>query len=294
MDASLRALRDLQVELPPCPRSLAQLLPLLDDDRAGMAEMATVVETDMALAAAVVRTVNSAMFGLLRRVDTVAEAMRHLGTREVAALTYATALRGALPSTPALDHLWDHAARAGLLMGRSAPALGLDPWRAHTAGLFAWSGLAVLLAHRPRQMTPLYLGAFQARALPASAPPQGADAASAAPGDGLPRDEPGLILAEQQAYGFDHAALGSALCAAWGLSHEVVHFVHDRLQPVEGVATRPETLRRLLCLGRAVDRLLTGDALTAVCRELAPGSGWPQQQLEAALAAALGRGLGVA
>ena len=36
------------------------------------------------------------------------------------------------------------AARRGLLMGRSARALGLDPWRAHTAGLFAAARVPIL------------------------------------------------------------------------------------------------------------------------------------------------------
>ena len=89
------ALRRLDADLPACPRTLVQMLALLEREDAPLGEMAELIESDLALAAAVVRTVNSAMFGLLRRVETVGEAVRYLGTREVAAITYETALRAA-------------------------------------------------------------------------------------------------------------------------------------------------------------------------------------------------------
>ena len=142
-------LRLLDADLPACPRTLLDMLVLLNDENAPVSAMATVIERDMALASAVVRTVNSAMYGLLRRVETVNEAVRYIGTREVAAITFATALRAAFPATPQLEALWDFAARCGSLMGRSATGLGLDPWRAHTAGLFARCGQAVLMAKYP-------------------------------------------------------------------------------------------------------------------------------------------------
>ena len=139
-------LRTLAVDLPACPRVLLEMMTLLRDDATPLSAIASLIEGDMALAAAVVRTVNSAMFGLLRRVETVGEAVRYLGTREVAAITLETALRASFPPTPRMRRLWQDASRAGLLMGRSAHALAIDPLHAHTAGLFARGGQAVLLA----------------------------------------------------------------------------------------------------------------------------------------------------
>jgi HD-like signal output (HDOD) protein len=251
-------LRALAVDLPACPRTLLQLLPLLDDEYASLGAMAAVVEADMALASAVVRTVNSAMFGLLRRVDTVGEAMRHLGSREVAALTYASALRSAFAPTPQLDRLWDQAAWAGLLMGRSAAALGLDPWRAHTAGLFARSGQAVLLARSAASYAPLL-----ARA--------GADQVA-------------LLAAEQAEFGLTHAVYGSALCAAWGLSNEVVKFVRERVAAPASWRVWPAPLRSLLLLGHLADALIAGSDLAPLAETVAPDSGWSSTQLQQALA----------
>ena len=82
-----------------------------------------------------------------------------------------------------------HAGRSGLLMGRSARALGLDAMQAHSAGLFARSGQAVLLAHAAERY-----GALLA---------------------GLGSDREALRAAEIEAFGVDHGAYGSALCAAW-------------------------------------------------------------------------------
>ncbi|MEX8517530.1 MAG: HDOD domain-containing protein [Leptothrix sp. (in: b-proteobacteria)] len=252
-------LRSLDVDLPACPRTLLELLALLDDDQAPIGAMSRLIESDMALASAVVRTVNTAMFGLLRRVDTVGDALLCLGTREVAAITFSIALRAAFPPTPQLRHLWEHASRCGLLMGRSAPALGLDALRAHTAGLFARSGQAVLLVNSDG-LYPKIL---------------------AAAGD----DQQALIDAERAAFGLTHAAYGSALCAAWGLASDVVKYVHERIEPPQRWLTQTERVRELLALGAMAEQLLAGEDADAAAATVAPGTGLSSQRLSTAVRA---------
>lgn len=236
-------LRALDVDLPACPRVLLDLLVLLEDDDASVDTMAQLIEGDMALASAVVRTVNSAMFGLLRRVETVGEAVRYLGTTEVAALTFSTALRAAFPPTPQIELLWHQATRCGLLMGRSAPSLGLDVWRAHTAGLFARSGQAVLLARAQG----VYQGLLERH------------------GDDLGS----LLAAERDAFGVTHATYGSALCASWGLAADVVKYVQARVDPQEQWQAYTAPLRDLLVLGSLVDELVTGEDVAVAAERLA-------------------------
>lgn len=236
-------LRALDVDLPSCPRTLLDLLVLLEDEEARLETMAELIECDMALASAVVRTVNSAMFGLLRRVETVGEAVRYLGTTEVAALTFSTALRAAFPPTPQLDLLWHQSSRCGLLMGRSAPSLGLDVWRAHTAGLFARSGQAVLLARSPKVYPPMLAQ-------------HGAD---------LQR----LLAAEREVFGVTHASYSSALCASWGLAGDVVKFMQARVEPQERWQTFAAPLRDLLVLGSLVDELVAGENVAVAAQRLA-------------------------
>lgn len=233
-------LRRLEAELPACPRTLLRMLDLLQREDGSTSEMAAVVESDMALAAAVVRTVNSAMFGLLRRVETVEEGLRYLGTREVAAITFETALRAAFAPTPAMEAIWQRAGRSGLLMGRSAAALGLDGWHAHSAGLFARSGQAVLLAHAPARYGALL--------------------------DTLGDDPSALVAAETEAFGASHAVYGSAMCAAWGLAEDVVCFVRDRVCPSTSWSRHERPTRHLLALGALVDALL-GSADLRACAD---------------------------
>lgn len=263
-------LRHLDAELPACPRPLIRLLGLLHGDDASTEEMAAIIETDMALAAAVVRTVNGAMFGLLRRVQTVGEALRYLGTREVAAITFETALRAAFPPTPALQAIWQNASRAGLLMGRSAQVLGLDALHAHTSGLFARSGQAVLLAKLGSRYADLLARHAGGRAE--------------------------LAAAEWSELGVSHAAYGSALCATWGLAPEVVRYVREQGRDPVNWTDQPDALRRMLSLGAVVDALLledhgglaASDALLEqhareLSRVLAPASGYRDDELWAAV-----------
>lgn len=227
-------LRSLEVDVPACPRTLLELLELLDDDSTPVGTLARLIESDMALASAVVRTVNTAMFGLLSRVETVGDALRHLGTREVAGITFSIALRAAFPPTPALQQLWQHAARCGLLMGRSAAALGLDPLRAHTAGLFARSGQAVLLVNSRGLYTELL--------------------------DRHGHSPWALLQAELAAFGVTHAAYGSALCASWGLAGDVIKYVRERGRPMPEWLRQPESVQELLVLGAAAESLVEGTA----------------------------------
>lgn len=222
-------LRDLNIDLPACPGTLVKLSLLMADESCAIDSLATLIETDMALASAVVRTVNSALFGLLKRVETVHEAVRYLGMAQVAGLTYEIGLRGAFPPSPTLQRIWDRASVRGLAMGRIARQLDVDPWQAHTTGLFAESGRAVLYAHDRERYTAL---AQQAA------------------------DEAQLCASEVEAFGVGHAALGAALCQSWGLSREVSDSVRARANDPGQWTTERPTVQKLLAIGHVVDLLV--------------------------------------
>jgi len=252
------ALRALDIDLPASPAALARLGAVMADEDASVAQLAAVVESDMALASAVVRTVNSAMFGLLRRVETVTEAVQYLGLREVAAITFEMGLRTRFPADPLLDALWDAARVRGLLMGRVAARLGLHAWRAHSAGLFAQTGQAVLFLHDRASFAALEAG--------------------------WPPGTPAHVQAQDEArsFGVDHAVLGAALCRAWGLAADVADCVRER--PFESRWTaRPQSVRELLCVGAVVDEACAeGASLTA--DRVAPLAGLAASALTSALA----------
>lgn len=222
-------LRSLNIDIPACPDTLVKLSLLMGQDDAHTEDMSALIGGDMALASAIVRTVNSAMFGLLHRVETVHEAVRYLGMREVAGITFEMGLRAAFPPGPLIDQIWDRASLRGLAMGRVAQKLDISPWLAHTAGLFAESGRAVLYAYDRDRYT----------ALEAKAP-----------------NEAAVIAAEIVAFGVSHAALGAALCHSWGLANDIGAFVRARVQFCGEWAREPIDVRQLLALGATVDAVL--------------------------------------
>ncbi len=246
-------LRNLNIDLPACPQTLVKLSLLMADEEASIDQMASLIETDMALSAAIVRTVNSALFGLLKRVETVHDGIRYLGMAQVAGLTYEIGLRGAFPPSQLMQDIWDRAGVRGLAMSRIARQIDIDPWHAHTLGLFAESGRAVLIAHDRHRYEAL--------------------------GKEYP-DEALLCAAEIEAFGVSHSALGAAMCQAWGLSKDITDGVRARPHSASQWSQERPAVQRLLAVAAAVDGLLLNpdtfdhpDEVWAELRPLADGMG---------------------
>ena len=195
-------LRSLDIDIPAQPQSLVQLSLLLADDEINLQAAAALIETDMALAAAVMKAVNSSLYGLKGRVQSVHQAINYLGMREVAAITFEMGLRAAFPPAPELEPLWQRAGYRGLLMGRLATRLSLDGWAAHSAGLFEECGKAVLFRHAPDH--------YKAMLRAAS-------------------NDTELAALEHAGFGVSHDALGAALCDSWGLGAAAVASVRHHV-----------------------------------------------------------------
>ena len=238
-------LRTLDIEIPTQPEVLVKLSLLMAAEDIDLQAMSSLVESDMALAAAVLKAVNSSMYGLRGRVQTVHQALTYLGMREVAAITFEMGLRAAFPPAAELEQVWTRAAKRGLMMGRMGQMLGVDPWAAHSAGLFEECGKAVLYRHAPVHY-PAMLRAAE-------------------------RDAD-LVQLEHTAFGVSHDALGAALCESWGLAPPAVASVRHHVD-VQTTLTMPESMQR-----RSVGAISTiawamlqhPEQLEAVAREIAP------------------------
>lgn len=195
------------IDLPARPQALVELSLLLAQEEINLQRAADVVQRDMALAAAVLRTVNSARYGLAVRVQSVQQALTYLGMREVAALTFEMGLRAAFPSVAEIEALWDRAARRGTIMGQLAQRIGLEAWAAHSAGLFEECGKAVLFCRSPQHYRAML---------------------RAVSGDAE------LCQLEQAGFGISHDALGAVLCEAWGLAPAAVACVRLHVQVQSG------------------------------------------------------------
>ena len=213
-------LRQLDIDIPAQPQALVRLSLLLADDAINLQAAAELIESDMALAAAVMKAVNSSLYGLKGRVQTVHQAVTYLGMREVAAITFEMGLRAAFPPAPELEPLWQRAARRGLLMGRLGQQLSLDAWAAHSAGLFEECGKAVLFRHAPDHYRAMLRAA-------------GSD--------------PELLQLEHAGFGVSHDALGAALCESWGLGATAVASVRHHVAAQQTLQLPDAPVRRPVC-----------------------------------------------
>ena len=92
-------LRTLDIDIPSQPEPLMRLSLLMAEDQTNMTALSALIESDMALASAVLKAVNSSLYGLSGRVQTVQQAITFLGTREVAGIVLEIGLRAVFPPT---------------------------------------------------------------------------------------------------------------------------------------------------------------------------------------------------
>ncbi|MBX3599208.1 MAG: HDOD domain-containing protein [Rubrivivax sp.] len=251
-------LRKLEIDIPSQPQALVQLSLLLAEEDINLAAAASLIETDMALAAAVMKAVNSSLYGLKGRVQSVQQAITYLGMREVAAITFEMGLRAAFPPAVELEPLWSRAGRRGLLMGRLGQRLGLDGWAAHSAGLFEECGKAVLFRHAPDHYRAMLRAAGH-----------------------YPAGDVELVTLEHAGFGVSHDALGAALCESWGLGPAAVtavrYHVHAQATrqlpelPAQAQPAQAAGRRAILALSVLVHVLMNdAHALDEVAAAIAP------------------------
>jgi HD-like signal output (HDOD) protein len=238
-------LRTLQIDIPARPESLVQLSLLMADDDMNLQAASRLIEGDMALAAAVMKAVNSSLYGLKGRVQSVQQAITYLGMREVAAITFEMGLRAAFPPAAELDPIWKRAAQRGVIMGRLASAMGQDAWAAHSAGLFEECGKAVLYRHAPDHYPSMLRAA---------------------------RDDGELVSLEMAGFGVSHDALGAALCESWGLGAAAVASVRHHVQAQAGGELPELPARRAITALSVIARALMAepDTLDEVVTRIAP------------------------
>ena len=238
-------LRSLDIDIPSQPDALVKLSLLLADEEIDLPAVAALIESDMALAAAVLKAVNSSLYGLRGRVQSVQQAITYLGMREIAAITFEMGLRAAFPPAPELGPLWDRAAKRGLVMGRLGQRLSLDAWAAHSAGLFEECGKAVLFRHAQDHYAAMLRAA---------------------------RSDTELLTLEHVGFGVSHDALGAALCESWGLGAAAVASVRHHVGVLATLAF-PEylTRRSVSVLSVIANTLLSApEQLDEVVERIAP------------------------
>ena len=222
--ADLDALEDLLeglVSIPTVPSTLTEINRILDDPDGSAREAAEVVARDPAVAAKVLRLVNSAYYALKNPVSNIPFAVSILGLKVLKNLVVqATILEtfGAKEGAAGLDTewLWDHsfkaAVAAGQLARHAADTVKMIPEDAYTCGLIHDVGRIIMADS---------FGAKFARAVLVAR-----------------KTKKPLQQVEQETFNFDHAAVGALLSERWRLSPRLskASLHHHSPQALDGEA----------------------------------------------------------
>jgi len=139
------------IAIPPRPSLLAALQEEISVEDPDTRKIAQIVGKDVALTAAVLRTVNSPLYGLSRPVANLGQALTVLGLCQVGTLVLGLVLRKSLGDQGLnLTRFWDVSAKRSYALVRLARGLGrLEVDMAQTFGLFCDVGIPLLMQRFP-------------------------------------------------------------------------------------------------------------------------------------------------
>ncbi len=243
------------VRIPPLPAAVSRLIAEAGRQEPDIDRLVHLISAEAAIAAKMVETVNSAMFGLRTPVTDVRRAVTVLGVKKVRslALGFATMATVPRPKSAFFNHqaFWqDSLLRASLaraLCRLTMPDLAEE---AFTAALLADIALPVLLV----SWSEYYLPVVQ----------QWRDSSMR------------LSEIERQHFGWDHGQAGAWIARSWGLPDEMVFYLGAHNLPLEkigvpelehsialplavaclaGSVLKPDPQRLALCASVATTRL---------------------------------------
>lgn len=197
-DARLRALVGSTNQLPSLPASVTHLLRLLDDPDVSMPNVVRVLQREPAMCAKALQLVNSAFFGLPRRISSIDQAALHLGLTSLRTVVLTSEAFGAIRGAPE-PVVTSVRSRAILAAQIAREMVGARADDALTAAMLRDVG-ELLLASR----LPVRFGEVQERVLHLGC---------------------STTAAERAVFGVTHAQVGASLLSLWGLPFAVTEAV---------------------------------------------------------------------
>ena len=207
---ALRELIGAVTALPTLPQVYGELVAAIGHEDADLAHIATIIASDVATSAELLKLVNSSFFGLPREVYSVAEAVRLLGLDNIQALVLTSSLlrvNDALAWILDVEQLRDQSLRRAAiartiaqLEGWSTPARNI----AVLACMLRDVGKLVLVEGRPEAAAQLTTDILN---------------------DTQPPTPTRLAQLEMNAYGCTVAQASAYLLGLWGFSSAVVHTI---------------------------------------------------------------------
>ncbi len=222
--------------LPSLPAIAAKLIELTGDPDVQISEIAQTVQQDQALAGKVLKTVNSSFYGLPNKCGSIERAMGFLGLNTVKSLVLGFSL---VETTSNVDHdgfdmvgHWRRTLMGATASRKIAEMFNLsDKDEVFTAALFQDMGmLAIFTAKREEYMDTI-----------------------------RDIDHGQLCAVENDAFGFDHAEVGSTLARKWQLPSSIADAIEYHHSPEIAKAEDIEMVRAV-ALGTEVAEALSVEA----------------------------------
>jgi HD-like signal output (HDOD) protein len=220
------------IPIPPRPVVVEQLQSEMARAEPDLRQAAHIVSQDVGLTVAVLKTVNSPMYGLSRRAESVEQAIGLIGLRQLSILVSAMAMRTLLKGdTQMLERFYDASARRAFAMARMAKSMEVDVTLAQTFGLFCDVGIPLLMHRFPDYKDTLKVANTDAHRA--------------------------FTAVEHAAHHTDHALIGALMVKTWNLPPSVavairVHHDYDIfLDP-----KIPREIARLVSLGMVADEAI--------------------------------------
>lgn len=204
LDFDQQLVKDLAI--PPRPQVVTILFEEMSRDHPDLNRVAKQIATDVGLAGAMLKAVNSPQFGLGRKVSSVPQAISVMGFKNVANIATALVIKNSLGGgNAALERFWDTAEKVALISARLARQFkGIAADEAYTVGLFHDVGIPLLMKRFDNYREVLMR-------------------ANSEPGQSF-------TAGEDAAFSTNHTVVGFLLARSWGLSAtlcEAIRSHHD-------------------------------------------------------------------
>lgn len=194
------------IPIPPRPLVVQQIQEEMAQREPDLRRIAEIVGQDVGLTVAVLKTVNSPLYGLSRKAESVEQALNLIGFKQLENLVTAISVRSLLKGdSNFLGRFYDTSARRAKAMAQMAKSTGLvDVALAQTFGLFCDVGIPLLMQRFPGYTQTLRIANQDS--------------------------ERSFTEVEHETHNTDHALIGALMARTWGLPKHValaIRMHHD-------------------------------------------------------------------
>jgi putative nucleotidyltransferase with HDIG domain len=186
-------------DLPPLPQVATRIIRISADSDTSSEKLQRLIRTDQALTAQVLKVANSAMFGRVREVTTLTQAILTLGFYTTRSVAMASSVKNLFSRGPVgiQERIhWEHALVTAITGSAFSRSMGIAAMEeVFLAGLMHDIGKGVLTLKFPEAY-----GALLRR---------------------VSDQEEDVLSLELDTFGFDHAMVGEALLQSWNLSESI-------------------------------------------------------------------------